>query len=1259
MPAMKDEVDRSSLLSLRQWITVEGPNSRDAVLRKTAVARGLALILRHIARTGIGRYGQNDKHVDPIFAALHQHVLGLKSRSLADDAHVDNFTLEIIDGRPVVLSCVSPSVNLVLEAGDTENAILPRHESLESWTIDLRTSPTDVSHPPTTGMSNEDSDALLTKLGDLLYKLYSGNPNLCATTAKEVNPIAFQRLNVDDDVVGGHHRQKRRSTAVTMLGQFGERHAQLKDLGVPDVTACLVRDLLEVSLGDFRPDTSVASIEEVCEELQLMHEKSGIFMFASPIVEQPRLEIDTTVLYGREDEMSRLLSVHDRLRDTGESEAILIDGYSGCGKTSLARSVIPHVERAGGYFIGQKLDVLTSSPVALVLNAFDMLPPLVLKMCNPCEVESIKRDLCSIFGDQLASLVRLLPNAALLRTSTWSSPPSASQLDGKLRVDYTLQLFARIISSRQRPIVLHLDDIQHTDQYSLDLLQHILCDIKGCSSILFVGSFRSNELGDEHPVNGFMRKLDRNGTLTSNIHLGGIKLESINALVSNSLRLVPRYCKDLSREIYRRTDGNPLFAIETLRSFAERGLLEYRLRQYRWCWDIDRIGDVKLSDNVSDLITLKIAALPEKNRQALKALSCFGSSANHDILNTLSMELENLQLGCFDELVNSGLLNKNDAGYNFSHDKVLEAAVNLFTTGSERACFHRDIGRVLLDAFDKGNLECVGIVADQCNHGFTSGTPEACTKMAILNEKAAASALKKADEKSALHYSRNAMRHLSKNCWESERDLSIRVHLTHAKSAAINGVMDEAKDAIDKLLPYANAIDKMAALSLKGSILASSRQIQEALATIVGVLSDLGETIPQTFDDETLELLFAQTLQSIRENSISEVRKFKLASPNDEAVPIIRFYDMAVHLSHLLHTNMLDIFACKSVMASMKVGWTKCSCFSLAVFGSRALVRGLVDESLTIGFSALKLMERFSDADDQKTFVYGVYYGTIANFNTPFQLCCERLNHGKEIGLLHGDNLGAIWNGNYFLHKGLLAAIELSKLQKECKYQESIVEGDRDQYFGMTVAYTDLIKNTLDILTGDEPFSGPIDGDWPCPGTNVIRYEFIKKYHHSVRAFWTRNFIQCFDQTRFLEDMYKNLPNTMMIQFYGALAGYCLSENETENRLIDVAIAVMREKETNCAHNFHNKRLLLEAEKLSHEGKIEEAEAAYLSAIEASRKARFVHEEGLVCELAAAHYLRNYTEDVRHRGLLQQALECYKTWGCKPRVEHVVKMIDN
>ena len=291
-------------------------------------------------------------------------------------------------------------------------------------------------------------------------------------------------------------------------------------------------------------------------------------------------------------------------------------------------------------------------------------------------------------------------------------------------------------------------------------------------------------------------------------------------------------------------------------------------------------------------------------------------------------------------------------------------------------------------------------------------------------------------------------------------------------------------------------------------------------------------------------------------------------------------------------------------------------------------------------------------------FVYGEYYVTIAISSTPFQLCCEMLNHGKDIGLMHGETFGAICNGNYFLSTGLLAAIELSKLQKVCRYQESIVEGESDQYFGMMTAFTDLIKNTVDILTGDKPFSGSIDGEhWPIPGTTVMRYEFLKKFHNSARSFWTRNFSQCVSCTDYLEDIYKNLPKSMMIKFYGALAGYCLSDSKTENSMIDAAIATMREKEANCAHNFCNKRLLLEAEKLSHAGEIEEAEVAYHSAIEAARKARFVHEQGLACELAAAHYSRNGSEDDRRRVLLQQALECYKNWGCKPRVEYIAKMI--
>ena len=114
-------------------------------------------------------------------------------------------------------------------------------------------------------------------------------------------------------------------------------------------------------------------------------------------------------------------------------------------------------------------------------------------------------------------------------------------------------------------------------------------------------------------------------------------------------------------------------------------------------------------------------------------------------------------------------------------------------------------------------------------------------------------------------------------------------YLTFVVAPALDGVLDEAKDAIDTLLPFADAVDKMAALSLKGSILASSRQIQEALATIVGALSDLGETIPQTYDDETLESLFAQTLQSVVRESSQNVGSLNLLRRTIQRFPLLIF----------------------------------------------------------------------------------------------------------------------------------------------------------------------------------------------------------------------------------------------------------------------------------------------------------------------------------------------------------------------------------
>merc|ERR1711957_1087241 len=83
--------------------------------------------------------------------------------------------------------------------------------------------------------------------------------------------------------------------------------------------------------------------------------------------------------------------------------------------------------------------------------------------------------------------------------------------------------------------------------------------------------------------------------------------------------------------------------------------------------------------------------------------------------------------------------------------------------------------------------------------------------------------------------------------------------------------------------------------------------------------------------------------------------------------------------------------------------------------------------------------------------------------------------------------------------------------------------------------------------------------------------------------------------------------------------------------------------------NFGNKVHLLEAEIASREGKKEEAEASYASAITSAQCSRFVHEEGLACELAGFHY-KKFKDNGSARQLFVQAKQCYANWGSQLKV---------
>lgn len=103
----------------------------------------------------------------------------------------------------------------------------------------------------------------------------------------------------------------------------------------------------------------------------------------------------------------------------------------------------------------------------------------------------------------------------------------------------------------------------------------------------------------------------------------------------------------------------------------------------------------------------------------------------------------------------------------------------------------------------------------------------------------------------------------------------------------------------------------------------------------------------------------------------------------------------------------------------------------------------------------------------------------------------------------------------------------------------------------------------------------------------------------------------------------------------------------------------MRERKEESPWNYANKFHLLEAEFHSSRGNVDTlAKESYFAAIEASKSSKFVHEQGLSCELAAMHFKRrgNTTTALTH---FEEAKVCYEKWGSEVKVDSVIQQIES
>ena len=231
------------------------------------------------------------------------------------------------------------------------------------------------------------------------------------------------------------------------------------------------------------------------------------------------------------------------------------------------------ISSSNGVFISQKFEATSSSPLSVVLSAFDDLCMLLTSRNSETEQQHIYEQLAEEFGDSLFLLVRTVTNVVRLAPSLSHASSVINEAATESEVNFfslcnIIQRFMRIVSNISPPVVIFLDDLQWADAVSFGLIHTLLSDT--ASSLFFVGTYRDNEVSPAHIIFGFRHWLSNFNVPLNMIKITGVALDDVNSMVSDVLGVLPRICRSLSKMVFLKTKGNPFFVQTFVRSLGKQ-----------------------------------------------------------------------------------------------------------------------------------------------------------------------------------------------------------------------------------------------------------------------------------------------------------------------------------------------------------------------------------------------------------------------------------------------------------------------------------------------------------------------------------------------------------------------------------------------------------------------------------------------------------------------------------------------------------------
>jgi predicted ATPase len=591
-------------------------------------------------------------------------------------------------------------------------------------------------------------------------------------------------------------------------------------------------------------------------------------------------------IVGRDEESKRLLDCFNRIYSQHMTEVVVIHGTSGSGKSclvqSFARTLPPEV-----LFVQGKFDQLQShAPYSALVTASDQLCRQILKQKNSVDIRNRVR---SVLGPEVNLLGNLIPS--LLHVSEECHHQTSINREESIgnsfqRFKQLFRSFLRSVASSENPLILFLDDLHWADNDSLDVLQSIITDTLA-KSILIICAYREGEISMDTLQKYHLAVdviLDENTYLSSSkystysAHITDIFLDCLdgihlNELVSVKLEMEATSTMPLSQLIWKKTNGNPFYALSFLEKIHRRGLLT-AAKNGEWSWDESQIMQLtSVSENLAAILESRVQHLPEQIRTILQMASFIGHTFPVVILITIIFEeqdtivpeysferkskesIREWIISALDVAVKEGLLEKisHHDEYKFAHDSIQEVLYEgLMPDEMERQLLHQRIGTLIWNSVKDEEIseidDCfIILAADNLNRAICivdySGDRYSLIELNLL---AAKRIMHKSAFLLASEYIRLAMSLLQLDvCWDERYDLCLDLFNTAAETEKNIGCYSRSADLIAAIHQHAKSLlHRSTAFMIEIASLTTQGFVKESIVLGLNVLRQFGIRFP-------------------------------------------------------------------------------------------------------------------------------------------------------------------------------------------------------------------------------------------------------------------------------------------------------------------------------------------------------------------------------------------------------------------------------